>query len=258
MIDNYVTGSSGFLGKRLMSKLEGNTVAIPHLELNHYYIQRHHRFFWLGTYGNMVGQDNQFTLWQSNILDLVNVLDRIMQFKPYAPFLFMSFSSVNLPVQTPYSRTKRAIEEILLSLKTFPACIIRPFSVVGVGEQPSHLIPTLIRSCMKGTPMDFIPDATHDWIDVDDVVNGMLILSKSGARGIHEFGNRVAVTNEEVRQLVQEITGKKANITNIKQLRDYDNPDWCCKTECEYWQPTKSLRTSIIEMVTQYQHECRI
>ncbi len=262
MIDAYVTGSSGFIGKRLLSKLEGHTMSLPHHILNNWYLRPHHRFFWLGTYGNMVGQDNEFTLWQSNILDIVNVLDRLMGMQPCTPFIFLSSSSVNLPVQTPYSRTKRAIEEILLSIPSFPSCIIRPYSVTGVGEQKEHLIPTLIRSCFEGTPMDFVPEATHDFVDVEDVVSGMMILSKIGARGIHEFGNGIAIPNEEVRRLVEEITGRKAVIRNIRansgiltSLRNYDNPNWCCTNPSKYWEPTKSLRQSITEMVAQYRNE---
>ncbi len=254
-VDSYVTGGHGFIGKHLLSKLDGPAIVIPHSQLDYHYIDKHNRFFWLGTYGNMVGQDNQFTLWQSNILDLINVLDRLVKHPPYSPFLFMSSSSVNLTVQTPYSRTKRACEEILLSMKEFPSCIIRPYSVTGVGEQKEHLIPTLIRSCFEGTPMDFVPDATHDFVDVEDVVSGMMILSKIGARGTHEFGNCQVVRNATVRDLIEEITGKNANIREIKQLRDYDTRDWYCKNPSEYWQPTKSLRQSITEMVAEYKAE---
>ena len=103
--------------------------------------------------------------------------------------------------------------------------------------------------------MNFVPDATHDFIDVEDVVSGMMILSKIEARGIYEFGNRIAISNEEVRRLVEEITGRKANIVSVGRLREYDNPDWCCKTPNDYWQPTKSLRQSVTEMVAQYKED---
>ena len=103
--------------------------------------------------------------------------------------------------------------------------------------------------------MDFVPDATHDFIDVEDVVNGLMILSKIGAKGIFEFGNQIAIPNEEVRRIVEDVTGRKANIRDTKNLRPYDTEDWCCKNPCEYWQPTKSLRQSITEMVAQYRND---
>ena len=103
--------------------------------------------------------------------------------------------------------------------------------------------------------MDFVPDATHDFVDVEDVVNGLMILSKIGAKGIFEFGNQIAIPNEEVRLIVEDVTGRKANIRETKSLRPYDTEDWCCKNPCEYWQPTKSLRQSITEMVAQYRND---
>ncbi len=142
-----------------------------------------------------------------------------------------------------------------MAMNEFPSCIVRPYSVTGVGEQRQHLIPTLIRSSFEGEPMEFVPEATHDYIDVEDVVTGMMILSKIEARGIYEFGNRTPISNEEVRRMVEELTGKKANIVSVGRMREYDNPDWCCKTPNDYWQPTKSLRQSITEMVAQYRNE---
>ncbi len=189
MTDAYVSGSSGFMGKRLCRKLQGHVEGIPNQQLSEYTFQPYRRFFWLSTYGNLAGQDNPLRLWESNVCDVMRVLDQLIHNPPYSHFLFVSTSSVLLPVQTPYSRSKRAVEEVLMAMDKFPSCIVRPDSVTGVGEQK------------------------------------------------------------------QEITGKKANIVSVGKMREYDNHDWCCKTPNEYWQPTKSLKQSITEMVAQYKHE---
>ncbi len=246
MIDIIVTGASGFIGRHLMDKLDGNPLG--HEEIIPYKAYDGSKIFFLSTYGNMSHHDNHGMMVKANVRDLMTIISVFSGWVCY-----MSSSSVNLPVQTPYSRTKRAAEEILQSLPELKSCIIRPYSVTGVGEQREHLIPTLIRSCMEGEPMDFVPDATHDYVDVDDVVSGMMILSKIEACGIYEFGNGTAVTNEEVRRLVQEITGKKANIRKVLvSLRDYDDQNWCCGTTNDYWKSTKSLKQSITEMVEEY------
>ncbi len=249
MVDTIVTGASGFIGRCLMGKLDGKSLGHDDIRYGNSYNAS--KLFFLSTYGNMANHDNQWSMVHANVLDLLTIT-RLFD----GWICYMSSSSVNLPVQTPYSRTKRAAEEILQALPELKSCIVRPYSVTGVGEQKEHLIPTLIRSCMEGEPMDFAPDATHDFVDVEDVVSGLLILSKIEARGIYEFGNRVAVTNDKVKQLVEEITGKKSNIRQYcGQLRDYDDQNWCCKIPNDYWQPTKSLRQSITEMVEQYKHE---
>ncbi len=246
MIDTIVTGYSGFIGSRLGRSIDSKYVKHENIVYGHSYC--YDKMFFLSTYGNMAHHDNHSLMVKANVFDLLTILNGFTGW-----ICYMSSSSVNLPVQTPYSRTKRAAEEILQALPELKSCIIRPYSVTGVGEQKEHLIPTLIRSCMEGEPMDFVPDATHDFVDVEDVVSGMMILSKIEARGIYEFGNGTAVTNEEVRRLVQEITGKKANIRNVVvSLRDYDDQNWCCGTTNDYWQSTKSLKQSITEMVEEY------
>ena len=165
---------------------------------------------------------------QANIIDLIHVLQEAVKHE-FKSFVFISTSSVKLKVQTMYSRTKKAAEEILLAFMEnyeVPICIVRPLSITGVGEQPQHLIPTLINSCMTGELVNFVPNSVHDFIDVEDVVDGILNLSDNRARGIFELGSGIKYTNQEVLKIVEKATGKKANINVVNSLRSYDNMDW--------------------------------
>lgn len=254
MIDNYVTGSSGFIGKHLVSKLSGKTVTIPHGKIMDYKFRDFRRFYFLSTYGNMADHKDPLKILEANIAHLRYVIESILEKKLNCDsFVFTSSSSVLLPVQTQYSVSKRAAED-MLKLTSLPYCIIRPYTVIGVGEQKAHLIPTLIRSCLEGWQIEFVPDATHDYIDVDDVVRAMLTLSKEKSTGIFELGKGIAITNQEVLDIVEEVTGKKANITVVDQLREYDSRKWCCKITGERWPDLKPLRKSIEEMVEDYQY----
>lgn len=253
MIDNYVTGASGFIGKHLVPKLKGKTVTIPHTHIKEYDFKDFKRFYFLSTYGNMAHHEDPLQILEANIVHPRYVIESILAKKLHCEsFVFTSSSSVLLPVLTQYSVTKRAAEEMLQST-SLPYCIVRPYTVTGVGEQKEHLIPTLIRSCMEGYSMEFVPDATHDYVDVEDVVDAILILSKKKSKGIFELGRGVAVTNQEVLDIVEQITGRKANIKVVEQLRDYDTKEWFCKTEGERWPQLKTLKQSIIEMVNAYE-----
>jgi nucleoside-diphosphate-sugar epimerase len=227
-----------------------NAIEFSHLDIWDGSCCKCDQVFFLSTYGNMSHHKNNAKMVKANVDDLLSIIRH--NFNGW--LCYMSSSSVLLPVQTSYSRTKRAAEEILQSLPEV-YCIVRPFSVTGVGEQKEHLIPTLIRSCYTGEEMTFDPNPTHDFIDVEDVVDAMIWLANDKATGIYEFGNRIAISNEVVRRLVEEVTGRKANITEVKPMREYDNEDWCCKTQNKYWQPTKSLRQSVTEMVAKYRQE---
>ena len=254
----YATGSKGFIGKHLLKALKEDVVCIPHDEITSVKLKSFDFFYFLSTYGNMYHHKENGKIFQANVVDLVSVLKQISKIN-FKSFIYMSTSSVKLRTQTMYSRSKKAAEEILLSYMEkykAPICIIRPFSVTGVGEQKEHLIPTLIRSCMTGELVNFDPKATHDWIDVSDVVDGILNLSNHSAKGIFELGTGSQYTNQEVLNIVQMITEKKANINVVERLRDYDNENWVStnfKARGYGWLPGKSLDTTIKEMVEAYE-----
>ncbi len=248
---NLVTGSRGYIGSHLMRRLNGAS-ALYHDDIVHGNSYNADRLFFLSTYGNMAHHKDERMMLKANVQDLLSVL---AYFTGWCGF--MSSSSVMLPVQTSYSRYKKASEEILIAMCGYnmASCIVRPYSVTGVGEQKEHLIPTLIRSCMEGTPMDFDASPVHDFVDVEDVVDGLIALSEIQATGIHEFGRGMPYSNDDVKELVEEATGKKANIQSHMTLRSYDNPNWYCKNPSPFFMPLKSLENSIEEMVEAYKND---
>ena len=248
----YVTGARGFIGSHLVRRLDpSKTISIPHHCITEFRMEHFERFYFLSSYGNLSGQTDWNQTMTANVLQPISALLECLAKDTTGTLVFVSSSSVTLPVQTAYSRCKLASEEVLLSASDkLRICIARPYSVTGVGEQSSHLIPTLIRSCYTGEPMPFYPDATHDYIDVEDVVDGLLALSNPG---VYELGRGWPVTNEEVKNLVERTTGCKANVTIQKQGRTYDNGHWFCTgPKPEGWTPKVSLERSICNMVEAY------
>jgi len=109
---------------------------------------------------------------------------------------------------------------------------------------------------MEGEEMTFDPYPVHDFIDVEDVVDAMIRLAYDRATGTFEFGNGIPYTNNEVKERVEEITGKKANVKLTTHLRPYDSSTWYLQQQPTnwYWQPKKFLSTSITEMVEAYRN----
>lgn len=235
----------GFIGKYLYARLPKATI----LNLLNYTSlpgDIYQRVFYLATYGNMAHHNDKWETINANV-------GKPFIFLRWNPdlFIYMSSSSVTLPVQTAYSHSKRAGEEIIQA-SGVPACIIRPYSVTGVGEQKEHLIPALIRSCMEGGEMPFVPHATHDFIDVEDVVDAILFLADNKKTGIYEIGRGFPVANHEVLAVVQNACRKNAKIKVVDSLRSYDNQHWYCQNPIEGWRPKKTLLTSVAEMVEEY------
>lgn len=257
---SYITGSSGFLGSYLKNALitqKKHVISIPHQEIQGYNLQPFENFYFLSSYGNLWNQTDIEEIIKANLLDLISVLKQAVGCK-FKSFTYISTSSVKLEVQTPYSRAKKAAEEILLSyMEKFklPILIIRPFSITGVGEQKQHLIPTLIRSCYTNELVNFVPHASHDYINVNDVVSAILNLSQRSVKGIFEIGNGCRITNDKVLETVEKVTGKQANINIVDSLRPYDNFQWFSenyKARMWGWLPKVSLEQSIKEMVEAY------
>jgi len=252
----YISGKNGFIGSHLVKHLDDVT-SIPHEKITKTKLKSYDFFYYLSSYGNLSDQTETDKIVQANLTDLIYVLN---QSSPtFKCFVYFSTSSVKLRVQTFYSRTKRAAEELLLAYMekyNVPVCIIRPFSVTGVGEQPQHLIPTLIRAAKTGETINFVPEPAHDYIDVSDVVDGVLSLASNSARGMFELGSGVQYSNQQVLDLVEKITKKKIKVNIVPALRPYDSQNWVSSnfSARRYgWLAKKDLETSIKEMVKDYE-----
>jgi nucleoside-diphosphate-sugar epimerase len=257
--DNYVTGAGGFLGRHLIARLIGPTLALAHHRICKIQLRPYRSFFHLAAYGNLASQRTDTpALLHGNILKLAHIIEQSLAFD-IDEFIFVSTSSVMLPVQTPYARMKLAAEQMLLAYPRLPVCIVRPFSITGIGEQPEHLIPKLIRSCMEQKPMNLVLQATHDYVDVEDVARAIITLGQfQKVSGVFELGSGIATSNEAVLNLVETACGCKANVTIVEQMRNYDSLNWCCQnpaTAESGWMPRKSLAQSIREMVQAYRNE---
>ena len=251
---NYVTGASGFLGSHLIKRLN-NVVSIPHDKLSTIKLEPFDNVYFLSAYGNMFDQTDDGKIIQANLVDLVSIFKQVQNFN-FKSFVYISTSSVLLPVQTTYSKSKKMAEDFLsfyIEELHLPVAIVRPFSIVGCGEQLEHLIPKLISSCMHDEEIDFVPESTHDFVDVEDVVRGILYLSKNQKQGIFEIGNGRAYSNQEVLKLVEKCTGYKAKIKIVKSMRPYDSKKWQA-TKIQWFKKLKprTLEQTITNMVRVY------
>jgi len=249
----YLTGSTGFIGSYLAKRISDH-LSVPHKDIEHTDFSNATKVFFCSTYGNMSDHTDENLVIKANILDLLHVLGSV-DWSRLESFVFISTSSVKLKYQTMYSRTKKAAEEILLAYMekhNVPVTIIRPFSVTGVGEQSKHLIPTLIRSIRENKEIELDPDPCHDFIDVEDVVSGILNLSNNKARGIYELGSGEVTSNLDVLRFIEGVLGKSARVRVVKGMRPYDNESWVStnfRSRNWGWFPRKNLAQSITEMI---------
>jgi nucleoside-diphosphate-sugar epimerase len=82
-----------------------------------------------------------------------------------------------------------------------PVATFRLFSVYGPWEEPSRLIPTLVRRCLDGQELELVPPETaRDFVFVDDVVDAYLRLPELAKLGgeILNIGTGVQSTIKDV------------------------------------------------------------
>jgi len=241
----YVTGSSGFIGSHLLERFpKRNTITLPHKYLSDaetlkkiFEKEPPDYIYHLAGYGNMAHQDDETEIVHANVNSLMNLLLASKDY-PYKSFINVSSSSAygikdhpmhetnSLDAKSFYGVTKIAGE---LLVRAFvekydkPVVNVRPFSVYGPGEASYRLIPTLIR-CIKGGEMILAP-GMHDWIYIDDFIQGLLIATRKKVELLN-IGIGEQFSNIEVVEMLEEISGKKANYTEVKQLRGFDSNNW--------------------------------
>ena len=139
-----------------------------------------------------------------------------------------------------------------------PIIIARPSTIIGVGEDENRLIPKLIRSAFTGEEMDFVGEPTHDFLGVEDFVDGLLTLSRFAEKykgHIFNISFGVSLHNEFIKDVVAETVGKEPNIKRVKSMRKYDTDRWDVpndKLRALGWMPTQTVVDVIRDMVEDY------
>ena len=249
-----ITGSHGFIGGHLFNRCPSPV----RLKRDGKVPKKVTRVFDLSGYGNKFDQTDAEEMYVANVDRVLTLLKNSIGKKSV---VLTSTSSVLLPIQTSYSRSKYMMEELAkkwVKETKENVVIVRPSTVIGIGENPQHLIPKLIHSCMTGEEMDFVGEPTHDFIDVNDFVNGMIFISDLADKykgHIFNISFGVSVPNEFVKDVVEDITKRRANIKRVKSLRPYDTTKWNVnndKIRALGWRPTKLLWDTIKDMVEDY------
>ena len=138
-----------------------------------------------------------------------------------------------------------------------PIATFRIFSAYGPYEEPSRLVPTLIRNCLEGKDLSLVaPETARDFVYVDDVVDAYLRLDMlAKLRGeIVNIGTGVQSTIRQVVGHVLEHTGAQvACHWGGMAARIWDASTWvadCTRSgRLLGWRPATSLSDGIARTV---------
>ena len=239
-----VVAGGGFISSHLVKRLEkeGNQVKVIHHTDKPKKIKAN-CLFYLFSYGNHYHQKALLSSFKANLIDYYKLIcdnDCIV--------VYFSTSSVILPVQTHYSTSKYLGERLgLWWAKKFkkPIIVIRPYSVYGPGEADFRFIPTVCKSLIKGENLR-ICQAWHDWIYIDDLIDGVLTALKNIRRTagkIVPVGTGKHYSNFSILERLRKISGKEVKLEKMEK-RPYDNKGWVANSSflrSMGWKPKHSI-----------------
>ena len=215
-----VTGASGFIGSHLVKRLLGLGWEVKCLDREQFESTKkitgnYDYIFNLAAFGQHINQRKDFDrIYKVNLLGTLNLLNRTnhIQYKTFINFGTSSeYGFKDKPMKETdrtdptffYASSKVASTAVCQAWgKEFdkPIITVRPFSVYGPGEAGFRFIPKLIRSQFGGDDFE-LADGVHDWIYIDDFIDGLLLVVQNAKKikgGIVNIGTGKQYTNQQV------------------------------------------------------------
>lgn len=227
-----ISGSRGFIGSHLAEALKNKGYEVVPIKrellldreklAELFAVEKPDYTFHLASYGNHFNQQDIMQTLAVNIFGLITML----QASNAKTFINFSSSSVTLDVETFYSASKAAGERIAKAFAQQGKHIVtlRPYSIYGPGEASFRFIPTVIRCLLTGERMTLDLGSHHDWVYVEDFINGV-IAHMDSKEPIVSLGTGKTYSNIEVVKILEEISRRTLNyISGVP--RPYDNDRW--------------------------------
>ena len=237
MAQYLITGSHGFIGSHLVARLEQLGHKVTRLKRNKLdkpkslrkYITKINPEYviHLAAYGNHYFQLSEYKTFKANVVGTFNLL-WATRYLPYKGFANISTTKHNLESNTFYGSTKSSGEYLVRSFVRkydLPVINIRPYSVYGEKEKEFRFIPSISKRISEGKSIT-VTDVSHDWIYVDDFIDGLLVALKESARLKGQsigIGTGKRRWNREIARRLQAIAGRKV-IVKKGTKRSYEIP----------------------------------
>lgn len=273
-----VTGSSGFVGKRLVKKLKNSGNEVIELDIVNGYdvsnfssIKETPEFDVLYHLAAKSFVPDSWKEPQSfynvNVNAVINTLELCRRNK--AKYVYTSSYVYGVPkylpidekhpltVFNPYCGTKIIGEEIsknYCSLFGIPVIIVRPFNIYGPGQNENFLISKIFNEVLTGNVRLMDPEPKRDYLYVEDMVEMYASLLNFNKEG-YEIFNAGAGESFSVREIVNYITGffpNKIAVEYSNEKRPNEIADTVSDIQKAFnllgWKPKYDLQTGLSEI----------
>jgi len=248
-----VTGASGFIGRKLITRLEqeGHEVLTLTRQSGDIRLQETwapladrqiDHVFHLASHSNIQESWTQIPEYLDNIVvGISRALELCRATRASLTYLssFVYGVPAYLPIDeehpkataNPYSLAKKMGEEVCaFYAKEFSvrSTVLRPFVIYGPEQKESFLIPTIIRQVLE-QPQVEVNDLTprkRDYLYIDDLIDAMIhSMSPKELCGVYNIGYGTSFTIQELIDMVQEEAGTRKPVSSRNIVRPNDYPD---------------------------------
>jgi UDP-glucuronate 4-epimerase len=270
-----VTGYTGFIGKSLLERLDGDILTIGREWKYDINLPNQIKLFNPDYIIHCAAEikDSSKT-FESNVLMTHWLLETTLDIN-YKAFINIGSSSEygNTPYpisekellkpRTMYEATKGAGTLLCQGYSREydkPISTVRPFSVYGINEPKNRLIPTLFRNFKNQLPSK-ISLGVHDFIHIDDFIDGLLSVlysEKELMKGdIVHFGSGTQYSNLEVFNIIKNMFNSSLEYEKIDNIfNKYDSLNWVADisyAKSKYkFNPKYTLETGLKELYEKY------
>jgi dTDP-glucose 4,6-dehydratase len=158
-----------------------------------------------------------------------------------------------------YDEAKRFSEALTTAYgqhRGVDTCIARIFNTYGprMAVDDGRVVPTFVDQALHGRPLTVAGDGsqTRSLSYVEDTVDGLLRLARSGCRGPVNIGNDHEITVLELARLVRELTSSASSIRFVELPEDDPHlrrPDLTVARDELGWAPRTQVRDGLSRTV---------
>ena len=274
MTSILITGGSGFIGRKLINKLE--TLGYNYISLNSKYgdINKKSTFFSLPKVKyvfHLAGKSFVPDSWEENnelfITNIIGTKNVLNYCKNVGAKLIMASSYVygipeglpineNHPIKpsNPYALSKYMAEQLVefeFLNHNLNSVILRLFNIYGNGQRDQFLISKIVKQIKNNSVINvFDLKPKRDFVYIDDVVDAF-ICAMSLNEGLFKFniGTGQSFSVEEVIYFIQEILGTSLPICSKEISRNNEISD--VKADISYaksllnWEPKYNIQDGL-------------
>ncbi len=220
--------------------------------------------------------ENPWAFLESNMNGTLNMLEVCRQFG-CKKFILASTSSIygqnpiyptpetassSEPIQ-PYAASKKGAEALAHSyhsLYDIDVTVLRYFTVYGPAGRPDLAIFRFVKWILEGEPIRIYGDGkqSRGFTYVDDIARGTIAALKPLGFEVINLGGHEVVTINELVEIVEELTGKQANVQygppNLADV-SMNHADVTKAKNLLGWNPQVDLRDGIKNLIDWYHAE---